>query len=249
VCFQIGTAATTLLAAVVVAVATLELCTTLHQRGLRPANLLALLGATLLPIAAYNYGSGSYAVFFGLMTIFTMLWFLWGVTPGRPTVSIATTLLAFAYVGGLGGFAGLTLAAPNGNGIGLLVGGVICVVAYDVVGYFVGSQFGQQPIAPNVSPNKTVAGTVGGMVASVVAGLIIVSFIGPWDIRSAFVLGILVAFGTCFGDLSESLIKRDLGVKDFGALLPGHGGVLDRFDGLLFCLPIIYFLALYINKV
>jgi phosphatidate cytidylyltransferase len=87
------------------------------------------------------------------------------------------------------------------------------------------------------------------MVASVVAGLIIVSFIGPWDIRSAFVLGILVAFGTCFGDLSESLIKRDLGVKDFGALLPGHGGVLDRFDGLLFCLPIIYFLALYINKV
>jgi len=245
ICFEIGANATVVLAALVIGVATLEICTTLQQKGLRPATLLALLASVAMPIAAKHYGPGAYPIFFALVVVFSMVWFLWEVTPGRPTIGVAATLLAFAYVGGLGGFAGLLLAAPHGNGVGLLLGVAICTVSYDVVGFFIGSQFGRQRIAPTVSPNKTVAGTVAGMAASVILGAAAVGAIGPWNAKHGFVLGVLVAIGAFLGDLCESMIKRDLNVKDFGALLPGHGGVLDRFDGLLFCLPIAYYLALH----
>ena len=85
------------------------------------------------------------------------------------------------------------------------------------------------------------------MLASVVAGLIVGATLGPWTVKYGFLLGVLVAIGAFFGDLCESMIKRDVGLKDFGTLLPGHGGVLDRFDGLLFCLPIAYYLALFLK--
>jgi phosphatidate cytidylyltransferase len=241
-CFEVGRTATTLLACVIIAIATVEFCVTLQQRGFRPATLLALVGAATLPLAAKHYGVGAFAIYFAVIVVFAMLWFLWRVTPGRPALGVAMTIAAFAYVGGLGGFAGLLLAAKDG--IGLLLGVVLCTIAYDVLGYFVGSQFGKSPIAPEISPNKTVGGTVGGMIASVAVGLIIVPFIHPWDTGSGLALGVLVAFGAFLGDLCESMIKRDLDVKDFGTLLPGHGGILDRFDGLLFCLPIAYYLAL-----
>ena len=130
-------------------------------------------------------------------------------------------MLGFAYVGGLGGFAGLLLAQRDG--VGLILGVAICTIAYDVVGFFVGSQFGRTPIAPRISPNKSVQGTVAGMAASLVAGL------GRRRVRSrpwnhhygGIVLGLLVAVGAFLGDLCESMIKRDLGLKDFGTLLPG----------------------------
>jgi phosphatidate cytidylyltransferase len=95
-----------------------------------------------------------------------------------------------------------------------------------------------------VSPNKTVEGTVAGVAAALIVGALIVGHINPWTMGRGALLGLLVAIGAFVGDLCESMLKRDLGVKDFGALLPGHGGVLDRFDSLLFCLPIAYYLAL-----
>jgi len=98
-----------------------------------------------------------------------------------------------------------------------------------------------------VSPNKTVEGTIVGFTASVLAGYLIVGQIHPWDHQNALVLGALVGAGSILGDLCESMIKRDLDIKDFGTFLPGHGGVLDRFDGLLFCLPIAYYLALHLK--
>jgi phosphatidate cytidylyltransferase len=152
-------------------------------------------------------------------------------------------LLTFAYIGGLGGFAGLLLG-PDPNGVGLILGVAICVIASDVAGFFVGSQFGKTPIAPKVSPHKSVQGTLAGMAASLVFGAALVGRIHPWDTKSGLALGALVAIGAVLGDLAESLLKRDLGIKDFGSVLPGHGGILDRFDALLFCLPIAYYLAI-----
>jgi phosphatidate cytidylyltransferase len=233
---------TVALAAVIIGFATLELASSLHKRGLRPATPVALIAAATMPIAAYNYGTESYPVFFALVTIVSMLWFLWEITPGRPLPSVATTMLVFAYVGGLGGFAGLLLAGHDG--VGLILGVALCVIAYDVAGFFVGSQFGHTAVAPKVSPHKTVEGTIAGMVASVLVGAVIAGQIAPWTPGKGAVLGVLVAVGAFVGDLCESMLKRDLGLKDFGALLPGHGGVLDRFDSLLFCLPIAYYLAL-----
>jgi phosphatidate cytidylyltransferase len=250
ICFRQGTFWTVLLAAVIVGVGTLEFTAGLRARGFRPASALAMTGAFFLPIAAREFGSNAYPVFFGLIVVFSLLWFLWEITPGRPLLGVATTVLAFAYVGGLGGFAGLLLASKDG--IGLLVGVALCVITYDVVGFFVGSQFGKSPIAPRVSPNKSFEGTLAGMVGAVLMGWLfvggaLVGGIHPWSPGKGAVLGLFIAAGAFLGDLCESMLKRDLGIKDFGSLLPGHGGVLDRFDSILFCLPIAYYLAVHLN--
>jgi phosphatidate cytidylyltransferase len=250
ICFTQGTFWTVLLAAAIVGLGTLEFTAGLQARGFRPASSLALVGAVLLPIAARQFGTAAYPVFFGLMVVFSLLWFLWEITPGRPLLGVGTTVLAFAYVGGLGGFAGLLLASPDG--VGLILGVALCVITYDVVGFFVGSQFGKSPIAPRVSPNKSFEGTLAGMVGAVLMGWILVGGvilggIYPWSPGKGAVLGLFVAAGAFLGDLCESMLKRDLGVKDFGSLLPGHGGVLDRFDAILFCLPITYYLAAQLN--
>jgi phosphatidate cytidylyltransferase len=242
VCFVSGPTATALLAAVIIGIASLEFSNALRRRNFRSATVLTLLASATLPLAAKHYGLGSYPIYFALIVVVSMLWFLWEVTPGRPLLGVAITVLGFAYIGGLGGFAGLMLG--RADGVGLILGVVICTIAYDVVGFFVGSQFGHTQIAPRISPHKSVQGTVAGMLASVVLGWILVGQIAPWNRHYAgILLGLLVAFGAFLGDLSESMIKRDLGLKDFGTLLPGHGGVLDRFDSLLFCLPIAYYLA------
>ncbi len=242
VCFTQGRNWTVVLAMLVIGVATLELASSLHKRGLRPANLVVLVASTLMPLAAKNYGTAAYPVFFGLVVIVSLLWFLWEITPGRPLPGVASTVLVFAYVGGLGGFAGLLLA--SNNGVRLLLGVALCVIAYDVFGFFVGSQFGHTAVAPRISPNKTVEGSVAGMIASVIVGAAVVGQFSPWTPGKGAVLGVLVAGGAFIGDLCESMLKRDLGLKDLGSLLPGHGGVLDRFDSLLFCLPIAYYLAI-----
>jgi phosphatidate cytidylyltransferase len=242
VCFTQGRNWTVVLTALVVGVATLELASSLQKRGLRPATLVALVAATLMPLAAKNFGTAAYPVVFGLVVIVSLLWFLWELTPGRPLPGVASTVLVFAYVGGLGGFAGLLLESHNG--VRLVLGVALCVIAYDVFGFFVGSQFGKTAVAPRISPNKTVEGTVAGMLASIIVGVAIVGNIKPWDGGKGLWLGVLVAGGAFIGDLCESMLKRDLGLKDLGSLLPGHGGVLDRFDALLFCLPIAYYLTL-----
>jgi phosphatidate cytidylyltransferase len=245
VCFKIGTTATAVLAAIIVGVAAIEFASALRMKGLRLATPLTLLASVTMPLAAKHYGPDAFPVYFAMIVIVTLLWFLLEITPGRPLIGVATTVLAFAYIGGLGGFAGLLLGFDDG--VGLVLGVVICVVAYDVLGFFIGSQFGRTPIAPRVSPQKSVQGTFAGMLASIVVGWLVVGLIHPWDHTSGLALGFLVALGAFLGDLSESMIKRDLGIKDFGALLPGHGGVLDRFDSLLFCLPIAYYLALQLK--
>ena len=245
VCFSRGARWTVVLEMLVIGIASLELSTSLHKRGLRPANLVVFVAATLMPLAAKNYGTAAYPVIFGLVMTVSLLWFLWEITPGRPLPSVASTVLVFAYIGGLGGFAGLLLASHNG--VRLLLGVALCVIAYDVFGFFVGSQFGHTAVAPRISPNKTVEGTVAGMIASVIVGAAIVGQFSPWTVGKGAILGILVAGGAFMGDLCESMLKRDLGLKDLGSLLPGHGGVLDRFDSLLFCLPIAYYLAIQLK--
>ncbi len=248
ICFSLGRTTTALFAAVIIAVASIEFSNALRSKGFRSATLVALIASATLPLAVKHYGVGAYPIYVGLIVVVSMLWFLLEVTPGRPLLGVATTVLGFAYIGGLGGFAGLLLAPRDG--VGMIVGVAICTIGYDVFGFFIGSQFGRTPIAPKVSPNKSVQGTVAGMGASIVLGWVVVSHITPWNHHYAgLLLGLLVAVGAFLGDLCESMIKRDLGLKDFGTLLPGHGGVLDRFDGLLFCLPIAYYLVVALKLV
>jgi phosphatidate cytidylyltransferase len=241
-CLNAGTDATMVLATAIVVVCTFELYTALHTRGFRPAALIGLLGAVTIVPLAYDRAEFAFPFVFALVTIFTLLWFVFEVVHTRPMVNVAVTIGGFMYTAGLGAFAGLLLTSANG--VGLVLGVAIPVIAYDVFGYFVGSQFGKSRLAPAISPNKTVEGLIGGMTGSIIVAVLIVKQIHPWgDLGHALALGVTVAVMAPLGDLAESMLKRDLGIKDFGAILPGHGGVLDRFDALLFCLPAVYFLA------
>lgn len=246
ICLRLGRATTAVLASVIVGLAAFEFYEGIRKRGFHPATILGLLAAVTTPLAAYRVGEAAFPLMVALLTVFTMLWFLVRVVPARPLVGIAVTLFGYFYVGGLGGFAGLMLAFPNG--VGLILGVALCAVAYDVAGYLVGSQFGKTPLALAISPNKTVEGLVAGMAASIIVAGVIVNQISPWtDLGHALSLGVIVAIVAPLGDLCASMIKRDLNLKDFGTLLPGHGGVLDRFDAILFCLPAVYYLARYLK--
>ncbi|MEP6625441.1 MAG: phosphatidate cytidylyltransferase [Acidimicrobiia bacterium] len=242
VCLSLGRGVTMVLATVVVGLCTFELFQALHARGFRPATLVAILGAVTMVPLAYDRGEFAFVFVIPLVMVFTLLWFVFEVVHTRPMVNVAVTVGGFVYVGVIGGFAGLLLSFQNG--VGLIIGVAVPVIAYDIFGYFVGSQFGKTRLAPAISPNKTVEGLIGGMTGSIIASVLIVKQITPWgDLTDALALGITIAFMAPLGDLAESMLKRDLGIKDFGALLPGHGGVLDRFDALLFCMPAVYFLA------
>jgi phosphatidate cytidylyltransferase len=146
-------------------------------------------------------------------------------------------------VGVLGSFAALLLKFPLDHGIGLLLGAVIATAAYDIGAFFAGRWAGHTPLAPDISPGKTVEGLVGACFATLAVCLILVSHIGPWNVKRAFLLAVVTMVAAPLGDLCESMLKRDLGIKDMGTILPGHGGILDRIDALLFVVPATYYLV------
>ncbi|HVM41204.1 MAG TPA: phosphatidate cytidylyltransferase, partial [Acidimicrobiia bacterium] len=229
------------LVAIVAAMATAEVYAALRARGYRPATPVGLAGTAGLVLAGYDRGFEAFPLVMALVAVTTFVWFLIRAEDARPTVNIAMTFLPFLYVGTLAGFGGLLLAFPNG--VGMLLGVIITAVVYDVFGYAVGSQVGTRRVAPAISPNKTVEGLIAGMVGSLLAGLIIVRMIHPWDIGSALWLGLLVGLSAPLGDFLESMLKRDMGIKDFSSLIPGHGGVMDRFDAILLSLPVAFYLV------
>jgi phosphatidate cytidylyltransferase len=124
------------------------------------------------------------------------------------------------------------------------------VVANDVGAYFVGSAFGRTPLRSWISPNKSVEGFLGGTILTLVVMLLVGmrNLSDTWsDTSHLLLLGIVIAIFAPLGDLTESMFKRNLDVKDFGSLIKGHGGVLDRFDGFLFALPAVYYLMLVVE--
>lgn len=247
IAFALGTVPTLILATVIVGVAAAEMFEALRRAGYHTATLVGLLGCVAIVPIAYDQGKDAFPMMIFLVVAFTMLWYLFEVMRARPVVNIALTLMVFAYIGCFGAFAGLFLAADDG--VGYVLGVVLCVIAYDVVGWFVGSAMGRTPLMPRVSPNKTVEGLVGGMVAAFVMGIFVTQVISGWDQGGLFdgvLLGLVIAVTAPLGDLVESMIKRDLGVKDLGTLLPGHGGLSDRFDALLFTLPAAYYVAIHV---
>lgn len=119
-----------------------------------------------------------------------------------------------------------------------------CTFAGDTGAYFAGKNFGKHKLAPSISPGKTIEGVIGGVLLAAIAAAVVRHFMWP-DQNLFFVLGLgmVLAFVGMLGDLSESLLKRGFNVKDSGNIIPGHGGILDRLDGLLFNGPIVYFAA------
>lgn len=238
----VGPGALVLLVTVAVTMAAAEMFQALRSRGYQPATLLGLVATASLMGGVYWRGETAFPLILALYTVFCLLWYLVGVVTARPTVNIAVSLLTFLYVGFLGSFAALLLKVPLDNGIGMLLGAVIATAAYDIGAFFVGRSMGRTPLAPSISPNKTFEGVVGATLVTVLVSIVVVGAIHPWDKGKAFWLALVVSVAAPLGDLCESMIKRDLGVKDMGAILPGHGGVLDRIDALLFVVPATWYL-------
>ena len=234
----------TALVAAVLLMCALEFFNSLRHRGFSPAIVPGAVACFAMPLVAFGTGPTGMMLVLILSVFVTMLWSLFRVVRDRPVGNMSVTFLGVGYIGVLGGTAGLLLAHPNG--VGLVLGGIACAVASDVVAYFVGANLGKVPLAPEVSPNKTIEGVVGGFFGSVLIGTIAFGVVGvaPWNGWAiGAVLGIVVGVLAPLGDLCESMIKRDLGIKDMGNLLPGHGGFLDRVDAMLFVLPGVYFVA------
>jgi phosphatidate cytidylyltransferase len=241
-CFLLGPAATMVLVFVILALAGAEYFTAARRGGFRPATLLGLTAVAALPLATYWRGEPAIPLVLFLTIVFGLLWFILGLGPDA-TINMGVTLLGTVYVGVLGSFAALILKIPS-QGVSILLVAVVAAVAYDVGGFAIGRQMGRTPLT-SVSPNKTVEGLVGGVIASVIGVLVAAVLLGfgPFSTGQALVFGGLCAIAAPIGDLAESVLKRDLGLKDMGSLLPGHGGVLDRFDALLFVLPTAYYVS------
>lgn len=215
-------------------IAALEYYTALQRAGARPVTWAGLLGIAGAFVGTWAFGLVAIPVSVVLATIAVALFLSFKPTWPRPGVNLAFTMLGAAWIGGSGGLIFSILRSPDYRVLVAVL--ILMVVVLDVAQYFTGRAFGKRPLTPIVSPKKTVEGLIGGYIALVAAGLVLSRF-AFWDQSTALVLVVSVGIVAPLGDLSVSVIKRSLRMKDMGVVLPGHGGVLDRIDALLFAIP------------
>ena len=242
--FKAGPAPAMLLIEVVLVAAGFEYFTAMQRSGFRPATLLGLAAVAGLPIACYWKGESAIPAIIVLTFIFGVVWYLSSASGrARPTANLGVTLIGVIWIGVLGSYAALIVDIPS-QGVSLLLVAVIAAVATDVGGFFFGRAMGRSPLSA-ISPNKTVEGLVGGIAVTIFADFVFVVVLGVSSLSAgkALVLAIVLAIVAPLGDLAESQFKRDLGLKDMGSMLPEHGGLLDRFDALLFVLPTTYYVV------
>lgn len=235
-----------LLVAVALSMGALELHQALQRHGMKAAIAPIIVGTLAISIGSYLAGIQQPVVFsttsvllaaLALTVLAALIWRIPGGANGYVT-DAAASLFIIAYVPMLGSFAALMLAGENG--VARLVTYMLVVVMGDTGGYVLGVLLGKHPMAPRISPKKSWEGFAGSMLFGVVAGILMSVFAlkQPWWV--GVVLGVcLVGIGV-MGDLIESLIKRDMGIKDMSSVLPGHGGVMDRLDSLLVAAPVAW---------
>lgn len=238
VSYALGTNAFFILVFIVVLVALFEAFDGLRQAGHRPVTLLGLaVGASMLiavflerpawlliSLAATVYGAFTVA--------------LRPARGGSASSDAAWTVLAVGWIGGGGAAATAILVLDGGRA--LLVAFVLVAALDDIGAYFVGTRFGRHKVAPSISPGKSWEGLAGGTALTLLGGLVIGALVGELGAVEGLGLASVCALLVPVGDLVESLFKREIGVKDSGRLLPGHGGFLDRLDAIVFCAPAAY---------
>jgi phosphatidate cytidylyltransferase len=209
----------------------------LHGRAVSVPQIPLVVGAAAVLLATYAGGTEKLVVASLLLVVAAVAW--GAVTDGLDTLAgMAASVFVACYVALLGGFA--VLMVVPGDGPRRVAAFVATVVCSDTGGYAVGVLLGKHPMAPSVSPKKSWEGFGGSVAACALCG----GLLFPLTLHAAWWQGVLfglaIVVASTVGDLSESLIKRDLGIKDMGNLLPGHGGVMDRFDSLLLAAPVAW---------
>ena len=221
-------------------VSTGEFYATVRSEEIRPLALFGLLGVVFMGVGAQLTGAAAIAGWAAAFAVVTILFLT--LSPRRQPLEDASVTIGGMVWVGLLSFAVLIAQGPHPVAYILFV--VLIVAANDTGAYFVGRALGRRKLSPVISPKKTWEGLIGGFIAGLVIASILATF-PAWEtigIAKALVAGAVVGLIAPLGDAVESMVKRSLGVKDMGSVLPGHGGMLDRIDGFLFVVPAIYFL-------
>lgn len=223
--------------------------------GEKPMAIPGTIIAVAIPLAVHAYHAGRFnppvlALGAAVVLIVFALAIWWRGTEGRPIGAVACTLFGAVYTGGMLSFAyGLryhNYAFGTYAGMALVLYPLLLTWTTDTAAYFVGRSLGRRKLIPSVSPGKTVAGAVGGLLACVVASWLYARYVLPPFAKLSVLpwpsvwFGVVVSVAVQIGDLAESLIKREAGVKNSSNIIPGHGGMLDRLDSLLFAIPVAY---------
>ncbi|CAM5793092.1 phosphatidate cytidylyltransferase [Cellulomonas persica] len=215
-----------------------ELAQAFTRRSIHLPLLPLLVGAVGILVSAFTAGAEALFVSFMLTVGGVMVWRVLDGSGARALRDIVGGAFAAAYLPFLAGFVMLMLAEPDGPRRVLVF--VLLVVASDTGGFAVGVLLGRHPLAPSVSPKKSWEGLAGSVVLACVVGVVSIQVAFDGKPLVGVFLGLATVVSATLGDLAESMLKRDLELKDMGRLVPGHGGVLDRLDSLLLTAPAVY---------
>lgn len=209
----------------------------LRFKEMNPNSILGIGSGFILCLGALLWGQPG---LLGALILTLLVGLIWRLFDGSRLADCGLTLLGSYYIGGL--FSYLILLRDLPHGIAVVLTIFLGTWAYDIAAYAGGAALGKNKLFPQVSPNKTIEGAICGSIASTLT--IALLFLLPWlpfagqswavALLKGFFLGFLIGIAAPLGDLVESQFKREIGVKDTSSLIPGHGGILDRFDGLLF---------------
>lgn len=238
---------------VAAALGVLELGNALATAGLRVPLIPALVGSSTLPVAAYAGGPEWLLLALAATVLALVAWRLAqrdpastpvADAPARAVADSTAGIFAVLYVAFLASFAVL-MVRPD-DGVARVLTFVVLTVLSDTGGYVAGVLFGRHLMAPSISPKKSWEGFLGSATFSAAGGALIVTYLAWGSVLEGALIGVAVMLTATIGDLGESMIKRDIGVKDMGNLLPGHGGLMDRLDSLLPAAPVAYLLLSWI---
>lgn len=239
------------LLSIIAALGAWEFCRIARASGAQPFDAVAIIASAAVPLAVYGVHLRVLAptwthVLVAILAVFAATVFLRGIG-GRPVLAAATTVFCVAYVGLIAyvfdlRFNEYVVSAVGGTVLAAFP--ILLTWATDVGAYASGRLFGSHKLMPSVSPGKTIEGAAGGLLLSIIIGWLYVRLLLHPLAQLALTPLATIAFAVCLsvvaqiGDLAESLLKREAGFKDSSTIIPGHGGVLDRFDSLLFVLPV-----------
>lgn len=221
-----------------------ELASMLEHGGVSVSGWVAVPASAVFPLLVYFRGEEFFNLTFFVLLAGSALYIVLMAARRGATTQVLLGGMIFAWGAVYVGWSLSFLLALRDLSFAALLVTFLAVWAHDTLAYFVGRSFGRHKLAPRLSPNKTVEGAIGGLVGSAVAVIASQWWLGLLP-GQAVVLGCLAGLAAMLGDLTESALKRGFQVKDSGRVLPGHGGVLDRFDGVMLAAPLVY-LYLYL---
>lgn len=265
VCFLVSPIAVLILLSAAVAISTGEFLSMVRDRRvvitpdgkksvettINPAHFIAIPASVAVIWFAYYHGASSVIYMTTISLISLMLWYTFGVVKGEVILNVAVNFFSIVWIGVGASFVALIMNAQPGSKVGMAyaMSLLLATVSADTFAYFGGRFVGRHKLAPDISPGKTVEGYLIGLVGSIAVGSLISARIHPMTVTLGVVFGAVAGLIGPVGDLIESKVKRELGAKDAGSILPGHGGFLDRIDSLIFVSPIIYFILFFSHHI